>query len=223
MNETLLIASAVIDIGLVLLACYLGRSWIFATIVLNMVLISVLGQKIVPVFGFETNVGNVFYVAVFLGVYLLLEYGTKMLALRAMWMGVGTIVSLSVLLQLTLGMQSAESTAAVSDAMRAALGDVPRVAIASILGFLAAVSLTISLYAPAHDELAAGSWPVRTLVLIMLAQLVDSVLFFTVAFWGTLATGAVIESIIAGYLIKVVLSAMTMPLIRMCRNFQPVV
>lgn len=220
MNEALLIASAIVDIGLVILACYRGRTWVFGTIVLNLLLISTLGAKIVEVFGFSTNVGNVYYAAVFLAMYLLLEYDTKARALRATWMGAASLVFFTILVQLALGMESVPETAAVSDAMKTVLGGAQRFALASVLGFVAAQLINIGLYVPSGDESTLGAWPVRLLVIIMVAQLVDSVIFFTIAFWGTLPTGTVVESMLVGYFIKVIICAACMPLILLCRNFR---
>ncbi|HEY4522349.1 MAG TPA: hypothetical protein VJH91_01785 [Candidatus Paceibacterota bacterium] len=72
MNETVLIVTALLDLGIVLVAYMLGREWLYVTIVVNLLLISILGAKLVSVFGFSTNSGNVFYAAVFFATVSLL-------------------------------------------------------------------------------------------------------------------------------------------------------
>lgn len=213
MNEALLIASAVADIGLVMVAFSRRRSWLCATIVLNLLLVSVLGQKVISVWGFATNVGNVFYASVFFAIYLLLEHDTRDHVFRALSIGVMSVVAFTVLLLLVLGMQSHPATTAVSDMMEAVFRNAPRFALASLAGFVVSQGINVTLYLSSVEEPTQMHWWLRLLVVMMVAQLIDSIIFFTIAFWGIVTPSIVIESMTVGYMIKVIIGAATIPLI----------
>ncbi len=212
MNEELLILRAALDIGLVYLAYRLGKHWLYASIIVNLLLISVLGSKMQFVFGFQTNVGNVPYAGVFFAMYLLLENGKMRDAIRAIWLGVGSVAAFLVMMQLTLSMQSSPETEALSEELIQVLGIVPRIAIASIAGFIAAQYFNVWICSFAHED-GRTSWWLRLAVILMVAQLIDSLIFFSIAFYGSFAAHTVIESLIVGYAIKVTIGLCTLPLI----------
>lgn len=222
MNEALLMAAALADIGLVLLAYYRSRSWLLITIVVNLLLITILGPKIVSLWDFSTNVGNVYYAAAFFAIYLLLENESKAYVFRTMLMSSASVIFFSVLLMFALGTESDPSSAVTGQLLDAALGTVPRIALASLFGFVVAQSLNIALYASVEDEADTGQWWMRHIVLLMVAQLVDSIIFFTIAFWGVVATDAIVESMMVGYAIKVAIGIACAPLVYMNRRRESV-
>lgn len=213
MNEALLIVSAVADIGLVLLAFSRTRAWLYASIAVNLILITVLGPKLIYIWGVATNIGNVYYAAVFFAIYLLLEHGSREHVLRALAIGVMSVVGFVVLLTIGLSMDSHPDTSALDGAMRVVFGNVPRFALASLAGFALAQLLNATLYLTSKEEPAQLHWWLRIIVVMMVAQLVDSIIFFTVAFWGSVATPLVIETLFTGYAVKVGIGILSVPLI----------
>lgn len=215
MNEALLVASAIVDLGLVLLAFSRKNAWVYATIVVNLLLISVFGQKLIEVWGFVTNVGTVYYASVFFAIYLLLENGTRAHVIRALSIGALSVAAFTVLLVLVVAMQSHPETATLDAMMRGVFGNAPRFALASLAGFVLAQVINTTLYLTSREEPAQIHWWLRSLVIMLIAQLVDSIVFFTIAFWGVVATPLVAESMAVGYVVKVLIGALSLPLIYM--------
>lgn len=74
-------AVAILGIGLlgtfaITIFSRFGKEWLYSAIVVHLLLISLLGGKLIAVFGFTTNVGNVFFINVLFATYMLIErYG----------------------------------------------------------------------------------------------------------------------------------------------------
>lgn len=198
------------------------NAWLYATIVINLLLISLLGQKLIIVAGYATNIGNVYYAAVFFAIYLLLENATRVHVIRAISIGTVSVVAFTALLLLGLGMQSHPATEGVSAMMSAVYGNAPRFALASIVAFVVAQGVNVALYLTAREEPTHIHWWIRLLVVILLAQLIDSLIFFSIAFWGVISSGLVIEGMVTGYLVKVGVGVATIPLIHWSRRMRRV-
>jgi uncharacterized PurR-regulated membrane protein YhhQ (DUF165 family) len=75
-NELIFIGAVVAALLFVFLAARLGREWLLCSIIANLLLVAVFGAKLISLWGFVTNVGNVPYACVFLATDFLLErYG----------------------------------------------------------------------------------------------------------------------------------------------------
>lgn len=212
-NETLLVVRALLDFGIVLLAFRLGRPYLYATIIINLLLIALLGAKLQVLFGYITNVGNVPYAAVFFAIFLLLEHDTPQAAARAIWIGISAVVSFLVLMELTLLLQSPAQTQEFSTLMNQVLGVTPRIALASLTGYLVTMHLIMWLYMHWEETVGRPHWWLRVISVTLAAQLVDTVIFFSIAFAGMVTSSMVFESIIVGYIIKISLGVLSTPFI----------
>jgi len=86
-NELRYVVMALIELSIALFALKRGKAWVYVVIGANMILIGALGAKLTTLFGFTTNVGNVFYATIFFCLYLLTEHYGKQAALRGLWIG----------------------------------------------------------------------------------------------------------------------------------------
>ncbi len=213
MNETVLIVTALIDLGIVLAAYMLGREWLYVTIVINLLLITLFGAKLVSIFGSATNAGNVMYACVFFATYLLMEHGTARDGRRAIWIGASAIVMFLALSKLVLMMESVSATQAVSEAMEQILTIAPRIALASLVAYITAQYMNVWLYTFGRESASSVHWWVRVICVMMAAQLVDSVIFFSIGFFGTVEVRLVFESMWVGYMIKVLVGLAAVPLL----------
>jgi uncharacterized integral membrane protein (TIGR00697 family) len=219
MNESLLVMSIVLDLLIVFAAFLCGRPWLEACIIVNLLLISLLGQKIVPMWGFATNVGNVFYASVFFAVYLILENGTSEEARRVIWIATFSIIAFIALMQLALLTSSTPETSDVSGMMNTLFALAPRTALASVLAFIISQYLNLFLYTHWSESIAGVHWWLRIACIIALAQFVDSAIFFSLAFQGVVEHSIVIESLIGGYVIKVAIGLLSIPLLFVSHRF----
>jgi queuosine precursor transporter len=216
-NELLLILTAAASAGFVYGAWRLDKERIYSIIVIFLILISVLGGKIVEFFGYQTNTGNIFYAAVFLATYFLIERYGRREGIRSIWIGVAGVLSFAVLLQLALLYKSVPATEGLGEALALAFEPISRLALASLLGYIASQSLNVYLYIYLKERFAGTRLWFRANLANLCAQILDSLIFFTVAFWGVVPSAQVYEVIAIGFIIKVLFMMAAAPLLYLNR------
>lgn len=216
-NELILIVTALASVGMVYIAWQVDKERLYSAILIFLILISITGGKIVEFFGHETNTGNVFYASVFLATYFLIERYGRREGIRSIWVGVVGVFFFSVLLQLALFLASSPSTASFSDTLSLALSPVSRLALASLLGYVASQTLNVYLYVRLKERFDRKKLWLRANVCNAVAQILDSAIFFTVAFWGVVAPDNMTDIILTGFLIKVLFMMAAAPLLYLNR------
>jgi queuosine precursor transporter len=101
----------------------------------------------------------------------------------------------------------------VSIAMETLFSAVPRIAVASFTAYAIAQSLDIWLYHYIREKTTERLLWVRNNGSTLVSQLVDSVVFFSLAFAGTVPLNVLIKIIFTGYLLKILVALMDTPLI----------
>ncbi len=213
MNEVILLMTGAISLALVILAWKIDRDRLHGVIVIFLILIAITGGKIVEFFGHMTNTGNIFYASVFLATYFLIErYGARE-GFRSIGIGVVAIVFFSVLARLAVALEGSASTALLSDALHVALAPALRLAIASLAAFVCSQSVNVSLYVYLKARAEFMPLWLRANTANLFGQIVDSAIFFSIAFWGVVAPAGIVDVMLTGLVIKILYVAIASPLL----------
>ena len=213
MNETVFIITALVDLMFVLTCFALGRYWLQASIVVNLILISTFGAKLISVLGLVTNAGNVFYAAVFFAAHLLVEHYGKKEGLKSIWLGFGSLMFFVFIGQLTVRFIGLPQSDVSNQAMATLFQFVPRIATASILAYLASQLWNVWLYGFLYKKSAGKRLWFRDLSANVTGQLIDSVIFFSIAFLGVVPSNILLQTIVIGFAVKVLVGALGAPLL----------
>ncbi len=150
-------------------------------------------------------------------------YGFKR-AKRAILMGFG----LSVLASLTFYLvQIAPAADAYENqaAFEAVLGFVPRIVLASILGYLAGQLLNAYVLVKIKERTQERKLWLRLIGSTVVGELADTLVFCTVAFYGVITGGEFLSYVLTGYvykvLIEVVFLPITYPVIALVKRHEP--
>jgi len=216
-NELLLLLTAIASTAMVCIAWRLDKERLYSAILIFLILISLIGGKIVEFFGHETNTGNVFYASVFLATYFLIERYGKREGIRSIWIGLVGVVFFSVLLKLGLLYTGSPSTAALNEALSTAFAPASRLAFASLLGYAVSQTVNVYLYIYLKRYFNDGRLWLRANIANASAQLIDSALFFTIAFWGVVPPDNIQDVIVTGFVIKVAFMMLAAPLLYLNR------
>ena len=200
-NELILFISAAVTVSMVFVAARLGTKWLFGIVGLNLILINIFGSKLIEVFGFVTNAGNIFYACAFLATHFLLERRDVRYARQTILFGVGTVIAFVALSQLAVALLGAPSGEGTQNALQTVFSFSPRIAIASMLAYIFAQHVNISLYAWLKVKTKDRWLWVESNGANIIAQLVDSSLFFTIAFLD-LPGDTLLQAIVVGWVIK---------------------
>ncbi len=216
-NELLLLLMALFSTGLVYAAWKLDKERLYSVILVFLILISISGGKIVEFFGFETNTGNVFYAGIFLATYFLIERYSKREGLRSVWVGVVGIIFFSILLELVIALHGSPATSNLNAVLAVAFAPASRLALASLCGYILAQTLNVYLYIRLKERWGHQRLWMRANISNVIAQALDSIVFFAIAFWGVVPPGNVGEIILTGFVIKIVFMMIAAPLLYLNR------
>ena len=213
MNELLLVVTAFLSALLVLVGWKLGKERLYSVIIVFLILIAVVGGKIVPFFGYETNTGNIFYASVFLATYFLIERFGRREGIYSIWVGVITVLFFSALAQITVAFTGSEKTAPLNHALAIAFSPVSRITFASLCAYTLSQSLNVYVYLLLKKRTQRMYLWLRANICNALAQLLDSAVFFTIAFLGVVPFSSVSGIIFTGLIIKIVYMMFVSPLL----------
>lgn len=210
-NEIIFFVTAILDLGFVLLMFRLGRkNGLVASMVVNIILVSTFGAKLIALFGLTTNAGNVFYGSIFLAVNLMVEHFGSKEGYRAVWIGFSALILFILMGQFVLGSVGASQSADVNSAMEVVFVGVPRIALASMVAYLVVMNFNVWLF----DRLRL-IWPNqlwgRNILSISLSQFIDSLIFFTIAFFGLLPLAILIQTAVVGFVLKIIVALLSTP------------
>ncbi|MCB2211013.1 queuosine precursor transporter [bacterium] len=220
MNELLFFAWTVVVVGLVLLSFRFGRVGLYGVIGVYIILANVFVTKQITLFGVAATGGNSLYGAIFLATDLLNEHWGKKEAQRAVWFGWLCAGFFLLASQVFLWFQPSVDDF-VHDAMTQIFSLAPRIVAGSLLAYI--VSQT-------HDVIAFNAWKKRTQgrhlwlrnnASTLVSQLLDSVIFTAVAFWGIFEFSILLQIFVTTYLLKVLVAVIDTPFLYLSKRFKP--
>lgn len=210
-NELITIVKILLSFTFIRLIFSLNKHFLYISIVLNLLLVSIFGAKLISLFGFITNNGNIFYASVFFATQLIAEqYGRKE-AYKSIWIGAASIIFFMLIAQLTILQLGDPSTQRVNSAINILFQAAPRIAVASVIAYVVAQFVNISLFSYIKSKTSGKLLFLRVNLANIVGQLVDSLIFFSVAFYGTGPLSSFIQILIVGYVMKVVVGFLSTP------------
>ena len=218
MNEFLWAAMLVVNFVLIIIAYRLfGRIGLYCWVPIAAIVANVQVVKLVEFFGITATLGNIVYASSFLVTDILSEIYGKKEAKRAVYIGLFSLVAMTVLMNLALNFVPAGDDFA-QESLATIFGFMPRIAGASLLAYF--LSQT-------HDVWAYDFWRnrfpslrllwLRNNASTMVSQFIDSTVFTLLAFWGVFPMVALVEIFWTTYLLKWVVGAADTPFIYIAR------
>ncbi|HRZ78067.1 MAG TPA: queuosine precursor transporter, partial [Bacteroidales bacterium] len=175
-------------------------------------------------FGLAATLGNVVYATTFLVTDILSEkYGRKE-ANRAVWIGFFSLISMTLLMNLSLLFQPMddEYSRNAHESLSLIFGVMPRIVLAS---------LTAYFISQRHDVWAFHFWMrlfpgrgklwIRNNLSTMVSQLIDSLIFTFIAFYGVFEWPVLMEILLTTYLLKWIVAAMDTPFVYLATKIKP--
>ena len=223
MNELIFVATVLIYLGSVLILYKLfGKSGLFAFAVFGTRLGNIAVCKCVDLFGVSTTAGNVLYASTFLVTDILSEkYGKKAA-------GKAVMMSFSVMLLWLVGTQlilqfAPNGNDYINPSLMVVFGLVPRITIASLLGFVCSQNIDVFLYHLIWKKTGDSEkmlW-LRNNGSTLISQAIDTVIFTSLAFWGTYPTNVFFSILLTTYLFKALVAVLDTPFIYIARKISP--
>jgi len=207
---------------LLFLLCYrlFGKKGLYAWVGIATVLANIQVTKTIEMFGFVMTLGNSMYGTLYLTSDLLNERYGERDAKKAVWFGFFTLVMTTLIMQMALFFDPAESDFA-QESMGKLFGLMPQLAIASLTAYLVSQFLDVKIYSflkkvtPKPNQL----W-IRNNGSTAISQLVDTAIFCTIAFWNLYDFNVWLDIFLTTYVVKFIVSAASTPIIYIARTFK---
>ena len=190
-----------------------GYEYLIGIFAASIIIVNILNSKMVEAFGLTFPAGTILFGSMFLMTDILSEFFGKKAAKKAVWTGflanLFFLISLSVVI-----IFPAASFWQNQEAFITILGSTPRLIVASIMAYFVGQF---------HDIWAFHFWKKKTKgkhlwlrnnFSTITSQFLDSLIFFTIAFYGVFP---LLPLIISGYLIKVGIAILDTPIMYAAR------
>jgi hypothetical protein len=210
-NEFIWFIFLIIDLTMALAVFRLfGKYGLYALIVMNIIVCNMQVMKIITLFGMTTTLGNILYASIFFSTDILGEIYGKKEAQKGVWLGFIMLSLATIYMQIALLFTPAESDF-IQPALVQLFSLYPRVAVASLAAYLVS---------QLHDVWAFDFWKIRARgrflwlrnnASTMVSQLLDSVIFVSIAFGGVLPWGDFFQILVTTYLIKFIVAGADTP------------
>lgn len=222
-NELIFIGTVLIYLGSVLVLYKLfGKNGLYAFAIFGTLLGNIAVCKCVDLFGASTTAGNVLYASTFLVTDILSEKYGKKAATRAVKYSFSIMVLWLVGTQLILWF-TPNANDYIDGSLQVVFGLVPRITIASLLGFVCSQNIDVFLYHLIWSKTGdnAGQLWMRNNGSTLISQAIDTVIFTTLAFWGTYPTPVFMSILVTTYVFKAVVAILDTPFIYAARKIRP--
>lgn len=219
MNELIFFISIAISYCFVLLFYkILGKVGLFIWVAIVAVIANIEVIKCVDIFGMPVTLGNALYCSISLATDILNEkYGGKE-ARRSAWIGFLSLITLVVLSQISL-LFIPNNFDFASDALKTIFTTTPRLCLASLSCFL--LSNILDTYVFGWLKKNNRFLWIRVNISTLFSQILDSFLFFFIAFSFTLPVNEILTLGVTCYVVKVIITMCDTPFIYWSRNIKP--
>jgi uncharacterized integral membrane protein (TIGR00697 family) len=220
------LSTVALDLALtVMMFRIFGRDGLLGCIILAILLANLQGPKLTTIFGFQTSLGVIFYSGIFFATDLLSEKFGRAEAGRAVLIGFGVsciivaMLSIALLFQPTEQPNTAEFSRQIHDSFRNIIGFTPRFVFGSLFAYLISQSLDVWLFHWIKRK-TKGRWLwLRNNLSTMTSQLVDTLLYSFVVWWGVVDLQTAIQLGLVKYGFKVGIAAIDTPFIYWARSW----
>ncbi len=223
MNELIFLASVLLYLSSVLVLYKLfGKNGLFVFAVFSTLLGNIQVCKTVDIFGLSTTAGNVLYASTFLVTDILSERYGKKEAGKAVKYGLAVTILWTIGTQLTL-LFTPNANDYIHPSLQVVFGLVPRISFASLAGYICSQSIDIVLYHSIWRKTGnsqSGLW-IRNNFSTLTSQAVDTLIFTTLAFWGTYPTHVFFSIMLTTYFFKAIVALLDTPFIYAARKIRP--
>jgi uncharacterized integral membrane protein (TIGR00697 family) len=171
---------------------------------------NIIAVKLVSIGGWIVPAGVIAYPLTFLFTDVITELYGRRTASRVVWLGFGANI-LMVILVFGGKLLPAAPFWEGQPAYESILGMVPRIVLASMVAYLISQHHDVFAFHFWREKTRARFLWLRNNASTMVSQALDTGLFITIAFWGTVPNSVLVNMLITQYLIKLGIAALDTP------------
>jgi uncharacterized integral membrane protein (TIGR00697 family) len=222
-NEVLGIGFAILNMIFVLLMYkFFGRTGLFVWVGFATVLANIQVVKLIEIFGLTATLGNAVYGSIFLVTDILNEKYGKKEAKKAVWLGFSSLIMMTIIMQVVLQFEPAPDDFA-QESLTTIFGLIPRIALGSMIAYIVSQYTDVLIFSFLRKLFPSdGAFWIRNNGSTMLSQLLDTLIFTSIAFLGVYPTDVWISIFISTYVLKFLVSIVGTPFGYLAKRITPV-
>lgn len=219
-NEWFGLIFAIINFILVLAMYRLfGKTGLFVWIGFSTVMANLQVVKTIEMFGLTATLGNAMYGTAFLVTDILNEKYGKEEAKKAVWLGFFTLLSMTLIMQMVLMFKPHETDFA-QESLSTLFSVLPRIAAGSLAAYLVSQFTDVYIFTYLKKKFPKdGQFWIRNNGSTMISQLLDSLVFTSIAFLGVFPLEEWIQIFITTYLLKFIVAVLDTPFGYIAKRF----
>jgi len=217
-NESLWLVLLIANfVAIIMSYRFFGKTGLYIWIPISTILANIQVLKMVDLFSIGVTLGNITYASSFLVTDILSENYGKKAARKAVFIGFFSLAATVIIMNIALNFKPNEFDF-IQKSLNNIFAILPRIALASLIAYGTS---------QLHDIWAYSFWKnlfpqnkflwLRNNASTMVSQLIDSILFTFIAFWGLLPQGEFIQILITTYLLKWIVAAIDTPFLYLAK------
>ncbi|MEH6987344.1 queuosine precursor transporter [Cytobacillus firmus] len=219
-NEWFGLLFAIINFILVLAMYRLfGKTGLFVWIGFSTVMANLQVVKTIEMFGLTATLGNAMYGTAFLVTDILNEKYGKEEAKKAVWLGFFTLLSMTLIMQMVLLFKPHETDFA-QESLSTLFSVLPRIAAGSLAAYLVSQFTDVYIFTYLKKKFPKdGQFWIRNNGSTIISQLLDTLVFTSIAFLGVFPLEEWIQIFITTYLLKFIVAVLDTPFGYIAKRF----
>lgn len=198
---------------LLLVAMYrlFGKHGLIAWIAIGTIIANIQVIKTVDIFTISATLGNVMFASIYLATDILNDIYGRKVAKRAVWIGFSSTLVMIIVMQLSLHFTPSPIDSS-QQALESIFNLVPRIALGSVIAYIIGQHLDVLLFTLIKKLFSSDkTFIIRAYGSTIISNIIDTALFVSIAFIGSMPNVAVFEIFITTYLLKVISTIFNVP------------
>lgn len=194
----------------IMFRCF-GKQGLIAWVAIGTIIANIQVIKTVHIFGISATLGNVMFASIYLATDILNDIYGRKVAKRAVWLGFSSTLVMIIVMQMSLHFIPAPEDMA-QKSLSTIFDLVPRIAVGSIIAYIIGQHVDVFIFSTIKKVFSSDkTFIIRAYGSTMLISIIDTALFVTIAFAGTLPNMVVFEIFITTYLLKLISTIFNVP------------
>lgn len=196
-----------------------GKQGLIAWVAIGTIIANIQVIKTVDIFGISATLGNVMFASIYLATDILNDIYGRKVAKRAVWLGFSSTLVMIIVMQMSLHFIPAPED--ISQKALSTIFDlVPRIALGSIIAYIIGQHVDVFIFSMIKKVFQSDkTFIIRAYGSTVLSSIIDTALFVTIAFIGTLPASVVFEIFITTYVLKLVSTIFNVPFGYIAKSF----
>ncbi|MDD9912914.1 MAG: queuosine precursor transporter [Alphaproteobacteria bacterium] len=202
-------------------AAKMGRDWLQTFIVVSYICLYATNAKMIDIFGFTTLIGIPIYAGIFLATDVLTERYGKQAGYRVIWISLAAGITFTTCAQAALLFKPEPFAQEIHNAMALLFDAALRIIAAGFVAYIIAQRFDIWFYHWIHERTGENRLWLRNNASTLTSQLLDTVIFITLAFYGTIPNDSLIQMIAVGFVGKAIVAVCDTPFMYLAKKLTP--